>query len=122
MSYPPAQFVGRFSVRKVKQLKLQALDSGTGLALFATQVLANSDPRKGKRGMTRAGVNSRRRKPASSSGPTGRRMKRLTLDLGESLHRAIKKNAAEDGVTMAQKLRTLLSKQYGISGDSGTCQ
>ena len=44
--------------------------------------------------------------------PTPRRMKRLTLDLHEPLHRAIKKNAAEDGVTMAQKLRTLLSKHY----------
>jgi predicted DNA binding CopG/RHH family protein len=40
-------------------------------------------------------------------------MRRLTLDLDESLHRAIKKNAAEEGVTMAQKLRSLLSKYYG---------
>ncbi len=40
-------------------------------------------------------------------------MKRLTLDLHEPLHRAIKKNAAEEGVTMAQKLRSLLSKHYG---------
>jgi predicted DNA binding CopG/RHH family protein len=53
--------------------------------------------------------NSRRGKPTSS------RMKRLTLDLHEPLHRAIKKNAAEDGVTMAQKLRTLLSKHYRAS-------
>jgi predicted DNA binding CopG/RHH family protein len=40
------------------------------------------------------------------------RMKRLTLDLPEPLHRAIKKSAAGEGVTMAQKLRTLLSKHY----------
>ncbi len=40
------------------------------------------------------------------------RMKRLTLDLPESLHRAIKKNAAEEGVTMAQKLRAILTEQY----------
>ena len=39
-------------------------------------------------------------------------MKRLTLDLSESLHRAIKKSAAEEGVTMAQKLRALLSEHY----------
>jgi hypothetical protein len=29
------------------------------------------------------------------------RIKRLTLDLSEPLHRAIKRNAAEEGVTMA---------------------
>ena len=39
-------------------------------------------------------------------------MKRLTLDLPEPLHRAIKKNAAEEGVTMAQKLRALLRAHY----------
>jgi predicted DNA binding CopG/RHH family protein len=39
-------------------------------------------------------------------------MKRLTLDLSEPLHRAIKKNAAEEGVTMARKLRALLSEHY----------
>ena len=43
------------------------------------------------------------------------RMKRLTLDLHESLHRAIKRNAAEDGVTMAEKLRDLLAKHYRSS-------
>jgi hypothetical protein len=40
------------------------------------------------------------------------RIKRLTLDLDEPLHRAIKKNAAEEGVTMAQKLRALLREHY----------
>ncbi len=55
--------------------------------------------------------------PIGSSSLTGPgRMKRLTLDLHEPLHRAIKKNAAEEGVTMAQKLRSLLSKHYGTSG------
>jgi predicted DNA binding CopG/RHH family protein len=42
-------------------------------------------------------------------------MKRLTLDLPEPLHRAIKKNAAEEGVTMAEKLRVLLTKHYRIT-------
>ena len=45
-------------------------------------------------------------------------MKRLTLDLHEPLHRAIKKSAAEDGVTMAQKLRSLLSKHYRTSEET----
>lgn len=43
------------------------------------------------------------------------RIKRLTLDLPEPLHRAIKKNAAEEGVTMAQKLRALLTAHYHLS-------
>jgi hypothetical protein len=45
-------------------------------------------------------------------------MKRLTLDLPEALHRVIKKNAAEEGVTMAQKLRAILAKHYRVSEKS----
>ena len=44
------------------------------------------------------------------------RMKRLTLDLPEPLHRLIKRNAADDGVTMAEKLRALLSEHYRFTG------
>ncbi|MDT8383749.1 MAG: hypothetical protein RRB22_04975 [Gammaproteobacteria bacterium] len=40
------------------------------------------------------------------------KIKRLTLDLSEDLHRAIKKNAADEGVTMAEKLRALLMDYY----------
>jgi len=53
--------------------------------------------------------------------PTSRpsvRMKRLTLDLPEALHRVIKKNAAEEGVPMAQKLRAILAKHYRVSEKS----
>ena len=72
------------------------------------------DPRHGKRASQ---MSSGGRMPIRSSSLTGPgRMKRLTLDLHEPLHRAIKKNAAEEGVTMAQKLRSLLSKHYGTSG------
>jgi hypothetical protein len=39
-------------------------------------------------------------------------MKRLTIDIHESLHRAIKKSAAEEGTTMVEKLRVLLSAHY----------
>jgi hypothetical protein len=42
-------------------------------------------------------------------------MKRLTLDLPEPLHRVIKKNAAEEGVTMAQQLRAILAERYRFS-------
>jgi predicted DNA binding CopG/RHH family protein len=44
---------------------------------------------------------------------TEQKMKRLTLDLPESLHRAIKRRAVEEGVTMVDMLRTLLEEQYG---------
>jgi predicted DNA binding CopG/RHH family protein len=46
------------------------------------------------------------------------RMKRLTLDLSEPLHRAIKKNAAEEGVTMAQKLRAILAEKYHFTEET----
>ncbi len=40
-------------------------------------------------------------------------MKRLTLDIPESLHRAIKHQAVDAGVTMADLLRELLEQHYG---------
>lgn len=41
------------------------------------------------------------------------KMKRLTLDIPESLHRAIKMKAVENGVAMADLLRSLLEQHYG---------
>jgi predicted DNA binding CopG/RHH family protein len=43
------------------------------------------------------------------------RMKRLTLDIPEELHRAIKRNAADEGVTMAEKLRGVLMEYYQLA-------
>ncbi len=40
------------------------------------------------------------------------KMKRLTLDIPESLHQAIKLKAVEQGVTMADMLRALLEEHY----------
>ena len=63
----------------------------------------------------------RRRKPARLTNKSMEAMreaamlKRLTLDLPESLHRKIKREAVEQGVTMAQMLRALLLKHYGGS-------
>jgi hypothetical protein len=37
------------------------------------------------------------------------------LDLPEELHRAIKLNAVQEGVTMAHKLRGLLMEHYGLN-------
>lgn len=58
------------------------------------------------------------RKQGTASGhgtPGGTRTKRLTLDLPEALHRAIKVSAAQDGMSMAEKLRALLLKHYGLN-------
>jgi hypothetical protein len=60
----------------------------------------------------------KRQKALSASPESPIRMKRLTLDLHEPLHRAIKKNAAEEGVTMAEKLRALLSEHYRSSRET----
>ncbi len=51
--------------------------------------------------------------PATDNQPE--KMKRLTLDLPEKLHRAIKRQAVEEGVTMADLLRSLLEQHYGSS-------
>jgi predicted DNA binding CopG/RHH family protein len=40
------------------------------------------------------------------------KMKRLTLDIPETLHRTIKLRAVEQGVPMADLLRELLEKHY----------
>lgn len=40
-------------------------------------------------------------------------MKRLTLDIPESLHRKIKMKAVSEGVAMVDMLRELLEKHYG---------
>ncbi len=41
------------------------------------------------------------------------KMKRLTLDIPEPLHKAIKRQAVDAGVTMADLLRDLLEQHYG---------
>ncbi|WP_346294217.1 hypothetical protein [Sphaerothrix gracilis] len=41
------------------------------------------------------------------------KLKRLTLDIPESLHRKIKGKAVMEGVTMIEMLRELLEENYG---------
>jgi predicted DNA binding CopG/RHH family protein len=45
--------------------------------------------------------------------PKLEKMKRLTIDLPESLHKSIKLKATTEGVTMAELLRQLLEEHYG---------
>jgi predicted DNA binding CopG/RHH family protein len=40
-------------------------------------------------------------------------MKRLTIDISESLHRKIKSSCAQRGTKMALEIRELLEKHYG---------
>lgn len=41
------------------------------------------------------------------------KMKRLTLDIPQSLHRAIKMRSVEEGVPMTDILRELLQEHFG---------
>lgn len=43
------------------------------------------------------------------------KLKRLTLDIPVELHRAIKRKATDEGVTMADLLRALLEQHFGSS-------
>lgn len=45
--------------------------------------------------------------------PTEQKIKRLTLDLPEDLHTAIKHRAVDEKVSMADMLRKLLEERYG---------
>jgi hypothetical protein len=60
-------------------------------------------------------MDRRKRGGTTRANRNSTRIKRLTLDLDETLHRAIKTNAAEEGVTMAQKLRVLLTDSYRVT-------
>jgi len=46
------------------------------------------------------------------SAPLPKKLKRLTLDIPEGLHLAIKLKAATSGCTMADMLRGLLEREY----------
>lgn len=51
-------------------------------------------------------------RPAPTPAPK-EKTKRLTLDIPETLHRAIKGKAAIEGVAMVDMLRELLEEKYG---------
>lgn len=50
---------------------------------------------------------------APEAQPQPEKIKRLTLDIPESLHKAIKLKATLEGVTMVELLRELLEEHYG---------
>jgi predicted DNA binding CopG/RHH family protein len=51
--------------------------------------------------------------PAKTTAPTAEvKMKRLTLDIPEPLHKAIKTRSVQEGVSMVDMLRALLEENY----------
>jgi hypothetical protein len=85
-------------------LILRAPSFGTGLAHVS--IMDSSRGNRGSRMIAQKGIHRSPQTPV--------RIRRLTLDLDELLHRSIKKNAAEEGVTMAAKLRAILAKHYSV--------
>jgi hypothetical protein len=53
------------------------------------------------------------RQGAEPAPPAPVPLKRLTLDLPEALHRAIKLRAVHDGISIVEMLRGLLEREYG---------
>jgi len=53
------------------------------------------------------------RDAASQAPEATERMKRLTIDVPESLHRAIKRDCADRGNKIADEVRELLMQKYG---------
>ncbi|WP_273758594.1 plasmid partition protein ParG [Bartonella sp. AU55XJBT] len=49
----------------------------------------------------------------SHKGNTSGEMKRLTIDIPETLHRLMKVSCASRGTKMADEVRELLTKKYG---------
>jgi predicted DNA binding CopG/RHH family protein len=54
--------------------------------------------------------------PSLCSDTTVDKTKRLTIDISEPLHRALKIKAVTDGVTMAEIVRELLMRQFSENG------
>ena len=55
------------------------------------------------------------RQGAEPAPPVPVTLKRLTLDLPEALHRAIKMRAVEEGRSIVEMLRGLLEREYGAA-------
>ncbi len=53
------------------------------------------------------------RQGAEPAAPTPVKLKRLTLDLPETLHRTIKMRAVTEGLSIVEMLRDLLEREYG---------
>ena len=58
-------------------------------------------------------VDSEQASPTDGQGNGSQKMKRLTIDVSEDLHRRIKVGCASRGVKMADEIRGLLEREFG---------
>jgi predicted DNA binding CopG/RHH family protein len=71
-----------------------------------------SDPAQLDRGVSERGESDGTESQSLASERESVKMKRLTLDISEDLHKAIKTRAVVEGVPMANMLRSLLEQYY----------
>jgi predicted DNA binding CopG/RHH family protein len=72
-----------------------------------------SDPAQLDQWVSERGESDGAESQSLESAPESVKMKRLTLDIPEDLHKAIKTRAVVEGVPMANMLRSLLDQNYG---------
>jgi predicted DNA binding CopG/RHH family protein len=71
-----------------------------------------SDPAQIDQWVAERGESDGTESQSLASEPESVKMKRLTLDISEDLHKAIKTRAVVEGVPMANMLRSLLEQYY----------
>jgi predicted DNA binding CopG/RHH family protein len=71
-----------------------------------------SDPAQIDQWVAERGESDGTESQSLASAPESAKMKRLTLDISEDLHKAIKTRAVIEGVPMANMLRSLLEENY----------
>jgi predicted DNA binding CopG/RHH family protein len=71
-----------------------------------------SDPAQLDQWVSERGESDGTESQSLESAPESVKMKRLTLDISEDLHKAIKTRAVVEGVPMANMLRSLLEENY----------
>jgi predicted DNA binding CopG/RHH family protein len=80
---------------------------------MSTKPSSVSDPAQLDQWVSERGESDGAESQSLESAPESVKMKRLTLDIPEDLHRAIKTRAVVEGVAMANMLRSLLDQNYG---------
>jgi predicted DNA binding CopG/RHH family protein len=80
---------------------------------IGTKPSSVSDPAQLDQWVSERGESDGAQSQSVESVPESVKMKRLTLDISEDLHKAIKTRAVVEGVPMANMLRSLLEQNYG---------
>jgi predicted DNA binding CopG/RHH family protein len=80
---------------------------------IGTKPSSVSDPAQLDQWVSERGESDGAQSQSVESASESVKMKRLTLDISEDLHKAIKTRAVVEGVPMANMLRSLLEQYYG---------